>query len=433
MKAYGTGSSKKRTAKRKDGSIRTYYEAYVYGAEGKKFYGHGKSEKEAFANARFAASAVPDIECEPEFASERERVRTVYEFALECLDLDSIREQSIKRYKEVAQFLLDPTYDVNTSLNWLPERARLLGNVRLDEVAYEDVEVFLAKFRKDYSASSEGVMRTLLSRTFKRALRRGWMSRNHVSDLDQVQRVYREREALSDEYMTSMIAEAKSTSMRAALALLTLGLRIDEVLGATWDEVDGDILHVRHQQIRVAKKDQGLSKVKSELGLGPTKRFSSTRKVKLHQFHLTCIQAAKDSAIPVRVRTQAKESEDKLFVCPNQTGGMWSYNAFRTAYHKLRKKLNLHPSTPHDWRATAATNSIEAGFDPKAVAKTLGHSRVEQTLGIYTRTRKSTTDAISDRIGSKLEEGLAQRAASARMSDSPEETNLADMLLDDVE
>jgi len=433
MKAYGTGSSKKRTAKRKDGSVRTYHEAYVYGPEGKKFYGHGKSEKEAFAKARLAASAVPEIEVVPEFDSEKERIRTVHEFALECLDLDNIREQSIKRYKEVAQFLLDPAYNVNTGLLQTPDRVRLLGWMRLDEVVYEDVEVFLAKFRKAYSASSEGVMRTLLSRTFKRAVRRGWMSRNHVSDLDQVQRVYREREALSDEYMTSMIAEAKSPSMRAALALLTLGLRIDEVLGATWDEVDGDTLHVRHQQIRAAKKDQGESKVKSELGLGPTKRFSSTRKVKLHQFHLSCIQAAKDLAKPTTVRTEAKTPEEKLFICPNQTGGMWSYNAFRTAYHKLRKKLKLHPSTPHDWRATAATNSIEAGFDPKAVAKTLGHSRVEQTLGIYTRTRKSTTDAISDRIGLKLEEGLALRAASTGKSDSPKEANLADMLLDDVE
>lgn len=433
MKAYGTGSSKKRTAKRKDGSVRTYYEAYVYGAEGQKVYGHGKTEKEAFANARTAASVVRAVEPTSEFDSERERIRTVHEFALECLGLDSIREQSIKRYKEVAQFLLDPTYDVNTSLNWLPERARLLGNVRLDEVAYEDVEVFLAKFRQDYSASSEGVMRTLLSRTFKRAVRRGWMSRNHVSDLDQVQRVYREREALSDEYMTSMITEAKSPSMRAALALLTLGLRIDEVLGATWDEVDGDSLHVRHQQIRVAKKGQGESKVKSELGLGPTKRFSSTRKVKLHRFHLACIHATRGLSKPTTVRTQAKEPEEKLFICPNQTGGMWSYNAFRTAYHKLRKKLILHPSTPHDWRATAATNSIEAGFDPKAVAKTLGHSRVEQTLGIYTRTRKSTTDAISDRIGSRMEEGLAKRTASAEKSSSTKETNLVDLLIDDVE
>ena len=259
------------------------------------------------------------------------------------------------------------------------------------------------------------------------------MARNHVSDLDQVQRVYREREALSDEYMTSMIAEAKSPSMRAALALLTLGLRIDEVLGATWDEVDGDTLHVRHQQIRVEKKGDVQGKVKSELALGPTKRFSSTRKVKLHQFHLTCIHATRKFSSPTAVRTQAKDSEEKVFICPNQTGQMWSYNAFRTAYHKLRKKLNLHPSTPHDWRATAATNSIEAGFDPKAVAKTLGHSRVEQTLGIYTRTRKSTTDAISDRIGSKLEEGLAQRAASASGPDSPKGTNLADMVLDDVE
>lgn len=431
MKAYGTGSSKKRTTKRKDGSVRTYYEAYVYGAEGKKFYGHGNTKKEAFANARLAASTVSEIEVKPEFDSERERIRTVHEFALECLGLDSIREQSIKRYKEVAQFLLDPAYDVNISLNWLPERARLLGNVRLDEVAYEDVEVFLAKFRKDYSASSEGVMRTLLSRTFKRAVRRGWMSRNHVSDLDQVQRVYREREALSDEYMASMIAEAKSPSMQAALALLTLGLRIDEVLGATWDEVDGDVLHVRHQQIRVTKNAGGEGRVKSELGLGPTKRFSSTRKVKLHQFHLRCIRATREMSRPISVRTQAKEPEEKVFICPNQTGGMWSYNAFRAAYHKLRKKLNLHPSTPHDWRATAATNSIEAGFDPKAVAKTLGHSRVEQTLGIYTRTRKSTTDAISDRIGSRLEEGLAQHAAQVEVSNPPKAASLLDHLMDD--
>lgn len=436
MRAYGTGSVQKKQRKRKDGSIAVYFEAYVYDTEGMRQYGRGKNAKEAFAAARIQRSAPKP----PEFDCEKERVWCLYDFALECLNRDQIREQSAKRYREIAKALTSREYAYQPDGNPMRE-AVVIGSIRLDKLTFEDVEVFLSKFRADYTARSESVMRTVLSRTFRKAVRRGWLPRNFVQDLDRLVLHNREREALTDEYMSAMIAGATTPQMKSVLLLMTLGLRIDEALGATEDELEDDYLHVRHQQVRLSRKTPGSeTDPKTEPALGPTKRFSSIRKVKLPSLHLESLKESLANAKPTRIWTsEARDYEEKKFFAPNRDGTCWSYNAFRTAYHKLRESLGLKHSTPHDWRATTATNSIEAGYDPKAVAKTLGHSRPDQTLAIYTRTRRSTTDAVSESIGRRIQEGLDKERAKlktpAPQSDAweadDEDNSLLSSLLDD--
>ena len=65
---------------------------------------------------------------------------------------------------------------------------------------------------------------------------------------------------------------------------------------------------------------------------------------------------------------------------------------------KIVKKYNLDPICFHELRHTCASLLINAGVDPKAVSKRLGHSDTSITMEIYTHAFEESKNACADRF-----------------------------------
>ena len=158
-------------------------------------------------------------------------------------------------------------------------------------------------------------------------------------------------------------------SVGIMLALYT-GLRIGEVCGLKWSDIDFEnkMLHVNRTVQRVYRKTLD-GKGKSQIIVGPPKTRSSRREIPISAILL-----------PVLKRI-APETSDVFFL--SGTEKCVEVRTYRTFFDDFLKKNQLENINFHALRHTFATRCIEAGGDCKPVSELLGHSSVNMTLNRY--------------------------------------------------
>lgn len=158
-------------------------------------------------------------------------------------------------------------------------------------------------------------------------------------------------------------------SVGIMLALYT-GLRIGEVCGLKWSDIDFEnkMLHVNRTVQRVYRKTLD-GKGKSQIIVGPPKTRSSRREIPISAILL-----------PVLKRI-APETSDAFFL--SGTEKCVEVRTYRTFFDDFLKKNQLESINFHALRHTFATRCIEAGGDCKTVSELLGHSSVNMTLNLY--------------------------------------------------
>jgi integrase len=78
-----------------------------------------------------------------------------------------------------------------------------------------------------------------------------------------------------------------------------------------------------------------------------------------------------------------------------RTGGVANIDRFAQILTSCKRKFNVH-LTPHMFRHTFASNSINNGMSPVEVAKWLGHSKIDVTLNTYSHSSKQSNDIMVD-------------------------------------
>lgn len=167
------------------------------------------------------------------------------------------------------------------------------------------------------------------------------------------------------------------------------GLRISEVFGLTWNDIDFDKfeINVSKQTIRMQKGKLNLDEPKTKL---------SVRTVKFGKDLAMILKKEKARQAENRLRygeyytfyslidkelVLDKNGKVKL-VCVDENGMLVTTDSFkycsRIIHHELKIEFDFHCL-----RHTHATVLIENGVSPKSVQKRLGHEKIETTLQTY--------------------------------------------------
>lgn len=237
------------------------------------------------------------------------------------------------------------------------------------------------------------------------------------------------RTIISLEDFNKMLAKfEKGNPFRYALLIgFYTGLRIGEVYGLTWDDVDlkEGTIDVNKQtykrnfgvDVRQVKKLKGKKEEKSAWYFGDTKTHASVRKIKIGQTLLNELKEYKVMQMENQLMygnyyTQIYKQEEKdekgntiyrlieieksvpvtlpvaNLVMRKENGAYSSSDSFKYAarviHHELYIDFNFH-----SLRHTHATKLIESGVSPKAVQARLGHERIETTLQTYVHNTES--------------------------------------------
>jgi integrase len=140
---------------------------------------------------------------------------------------------------------------------------------------------------------------------------------------------------------------------------LKTGLRLSEIFGLDWDNIDFE-----NNTINIEKSRQ---KVDGVMCIFPTKTSSSRRKI----------------TIPQSVTDLLKEQQEKY---PNNEYVFSNLDPDNSTswYRKWVKHNNLPYITFHDLRHTHASLLLYQGIDIKTISQRLGHSNIGITMNVYT-------------------------------------------------
>lgn len=181
---------------------------------------------------------------------------------------------------------------------------------------------------------------------------------------------------LAPSEVAALVAAAPEEHRPALLVLAYGGLRIGELTGLTW----GD-LELSKRRLRVAQQIESSTGLVAELKTPASRRFVELPSVvvtALREHELRTKKESPEFVFPLHVR----RFRDGVF-----------FPALRRA--KLRR-IRLH-----DLRHTAASLMIATGADIATVSRQLGHANVSITLSIYTHAFEKRAESG---IGSKLDE-----------------------------
>jgi len=199
-----------------------------------------------------------------------------------------------------------------------------------------------------------------------------------------------------DSEQAKRILEASRGDRLEALYVLavTAGLRVGELLGLKWEDVDLDtgVLRVR--------------RTRSRAKTGPT--FTAPKNGKGRQLRLTrraveALKSHKAAQNTERLKAGSLWEGDNLVFCTHAGRPLDFRNLAKASFKPLLKKAGLPDIRFHDLRHTCATLLLSRGHHPKLVQELLGHASVAMTLDRYSH----VLPGMGDQTAAAMEAALS--------------------------
>ena len=242
----------------------------------------------------------------------------------------------------------------------------------------------------------------------------------------------------------------KGSPYRYALMIgFNTGLRIGEVYGLTWDDIDlnaktisvNKIVYKRNYGVdaRKVKEVKGKKEKRSSWYFGSTKTASSVRTIKIGDTLVRELKEYKkmqlekqmeygEYYIQIYQKAEKDEKGNEIFrlieversvpvslpvanmVFRKENGEFSSTDSFKYAARVIHHDLNITFNF-HSLRHTHATMLIEAGVSPKAVQERLGHANIETTLQTYVHNTEQMEQGAVDVFEKLVSTNATQKQA----------------------
>lgn len=294
-----------------------------------------------------------------------------------------------------------------------------LGHIALGDLKKTDIETMynnlLENGRVDgkggLSVKSVKCIKIALHAALEEALRREYIVKNPASiakvpTLRSTGSVKKEIEILSkEEQKRLMLACGNDVYGVAVYMALHTGVRIGELLGIQWDDIDFDKRTIEiNKQVNRMKDYNDNAKAKTRLGIQySTKTDSSCRIISMSEPLAEKLTQYKE------IQKAERQLLDSKYNNLNMVFARWDGNymdpaTFRDKYRDILKMAGLKRFTVHALRHTFATRALEADIPIKVVSKLLGHTSIEITMDTYSHVLPELQSEAVNRIAEYYEE-----------------------------
>ena len=270
----------------------------------------------------------------------------------------------------------------------LPE----LGDTPIDDLGRRQISEFLTAHQADgnlrgeaLSATSTNLMLTVLNAAFTYACDMELLPANPCDRIRRVPGPPPRAEAFTREEQRRLeeaIAEVEDRRLFGIRLCLYTGLRIGELLGLEWQDVDMEkgILHIQKTVYR-EKNAEG----EWQLFVDRPKTVASERMVPLPGY------LAED----LRIYRIGARSE---FVIENKKAERMSIRSYQYLFERLTEKAGVRKLNFHALRHTFATRALECGMDIKTLSELMGHKNATITLNRYAHSMMDTIIAAMNKL-----------------------------------
>ena len=271
----------------------------------------------------------------------------------------------------------------------LPE----LGDTPIDDLGRRQISEFLTAHQVDgnlrggeaLSATSTNLMLTVLNAAFTYACDMELLPANPCDRIRRVPGPPSQVEAFTREEQRRLeeaIAVSEDRRLFGIRLCLYTGLRIGELLGLEWQDVDMEkgILHIQKTVYR-EKNAEG----EWQLFVDRPKTAASERMVPLPGY------LAEDLRIYRRGARSA-------FVIENKKAERMSIRSYQYLFERLTEKAGVRKLNFHALRHTFATRALECGMDIKTLSELMGHKNATITLNRYAHSMMDTKIAAMNKL-----------------------------------
>ncbi|MGC4190673.1 MAG: site-specific integrase [Thermomicrobiales bacterium] len=303
--------------------------------------------------------------------------------------LDQWLEEIVKPTKAPKTYL---NYEYMVRVHIKPS----IGKHRLEKLTQRHVEQMFAEKRA--SKLSDGTVagiRRILRAALNQAMRWDLVVRNVVTLTDSVKMTPERGSALTPDQVEAIFKAVKGDRLEALYwVALSLGLRVSELFGLRWADVDldGAVIHVQHQ----------LQHINREWVMSSPKTASGSRVLPIRHALVEKLRAHKDAQDLEQLKAGArwKGNEWGLVFC-TQTGLPIHPGQFRKQWVATKEAAGLSETVRfHDLRHTALSLMADRGAPPATLKAIAGHSHITTTLQLYVHTstasKEETTALLED-------------------------------------
>lgn len=277
--------------------------------------------------------------------------------------------QAIDRYIESKDAVLSPS----TVAGYKRVRGYALQDlmpVKLSDLTQEDVQKSINKMARVKSPKSVRNAHGLLSA----ALAEYRPDMTLRTTLPQKQKY--DVAVPTDDEIECIVYSARGTEMELPVLLaIWLGLRVSEIIGLTWDSLEGDMLH-----IKAAIVDGERGPVKKG-----TKTYSGNRKIRLPSYLKELIYA------------QPKNGEHIISL---------SRRAISGRFETICKQAGVPHFRFHDMRHANASIMLALGIPDKYAMERMGHATNNMLKTVYQHTMRSKQDEVADLVDNYFTEKM---------------------------
>lgn len=200
---------------------------------------------------------------------------------------------------------------------------------------------------------------------------------------------------------------------------LETGMRIGEILGLKWSDIDFEqrAIHVSRTLVYVTCRDETspmYGKKINEFHEPKTRRGRRRIPMTLKAYRILREQQLWKAGIVAQGYRAPEGFEDLVFVntrnspiARTDTDLVMKLISERIA----REHADFKPLTPHTLRHTFATRCIERGMNPKTIQIILGHSSVNITMDLYCHVTEDTL--VSEMSRFEKEDGMEREAVKS--------------------
>lgn len=276
-----------------------------------------------------------------------------------------------------------------------------LGRIKLCDLTVERFQKFFNKKHKatgNEKSLSEKSLRNLynmLHNCLEQAVINGHLMRNPINGVKLPTVPKREKRILSQAEQIALQAAASQSRTLTAFAIiftLSTGVRLGELLGLQWGDVDyvNHSVTIRRTVGRLHKIDENGYKVAKAPGIVTTeivtktpKSVTSMRTIPLFDQVWNDLMIYKGKQEGLFLSMGLKVTSETFIFSSPATGGVYEPRTFEDVFKRTLDEAGLRDINFHALRHTFATRALEAGMDIKVLSSLLGHAQASTTLNFY--------------------------------------------------
>lgn len=272
----------------------------------------------------------------------------------------------------------------------------IFGDVRLANFSAIHVRRMITKMTDAGRAPSTiRHAKAILSASLAAAAKDGLIKSNPAIDIRTPKLLPKTYTIIDREQIPAFMTAVNATSCPDALVFLLLtGVRLNEMCGLCWADVDLDasIIHIRRQLYAPSVAAREFRPPKDR----------EIRDIYVSKQVVDLLKAHRKRRLADRFRAGESWQDDDVIhdlVFRTVSGGNLTETILNTAMAKIRAIMNLPGLRIHDLRHSYAVAALRSGVDVKTVQHNLGHKHASVTLDIYA--------AYTDDAGKQAAEKLA--------------------------